>query len=129
KQMIGEEIVVVSPKNSGVQRARSLSEYLGATLASVDQVTAADGQRSGYVIGDVSGKTCILVDDILNTGATLVNAAEILQDSGAKAIYACASHGLLSDEAKATLEKSPIKEMTITDSIDTPVEKHPENLS
>jgi ribose-phosphate pyrophosphokinase len=128
KGLTGSEIVVVSPKNSGVQRARSLSEYLDATLAIVDQ-DEIEGQRSGYVIGDVVGKTCILVDDILNTGSTLITAAEILKENGAKDIYGCASHGLMSDGAKENLEASPFKEIAITDSVDTPAARHPKNLT
>ncbi|MDN6504430.1 MAG: ribose-phosphate diphosphokinase, partial [Tetragenococcus halophilus] len=77
KGMTDDDYVVVSPKNSGVQRARSLAEYLGTTIAIVDQgETEAD---EGYVIGDVQDKNCILVDDILNTGKTLANAADLLK--------------------------------------------------
>lgn len=116
QQLTGEEIVVVSPKNSGVQRARSLSEYLDATLAIVDQ-DEVDGVRSGYVIGEVKNKTCILVDDILNTGETMATAAKILKDNGAKSIYVCASHGLLSKGAKAILDAAPIEQICVTDSV------------
>lgn len=115
-ELVGEDIVVVSPKNSGVQRARSLSEYLDATLAIIDQ-EEVDGVRSGYVIGDIEGKTCILVDDILNTAETIVTAAKILQENGAKRIFACASHGLLTKNAKELLDQSPIEQICITDSV------------
>ncbi|MBO0440924.1 ribose-phosphate diphosphokinase [Candidatus Enterococcus ikei] len=128
QQLVGEDIVVVSPKNSGVQRARSLSEYLDATLAIVDQ-DEVDGVRSGYVIGEVKGKTCILVDDILNTGGTLATAAEILKENGAKSIYACASHGLLSKGAKATLDESPIEQICVTDSVFISDDRKPEALN
>lgn len=114
--LVGEDIVVVSPKNSGVQRARSLSEYLDATLAIIDQ-EEIDGIRSGYVIGNIEGKTCILVDDILNTGETIVTAAKILEDHGAKRIFACASHGLLAKNAKELLDQSPIEQICVTDSV------------
>lgn len=127
QKLSGEDIVIVSPKNSGVQRARSLSEYLNATLAIVDQ-DEVDGVRSGYVIGEVKDKTCILVDDILNTGETMATAAEILSDNGAKSIYACASHGLLSKGAKATLDASPIKQICVTDSVFIAEERKPEEL-
>ncbi|GGC87477.1 ribose-phosphate diphosphokinase [Enterococcus wangshanyuanii] len=123
----GEDIVIVSPKNSGVQRARSLSEYLDATLAIVDQ-DEVDGIRSGYVIGEVKDKTCILVDDILNTGETLTTAAEILKKNGAKAIYACASHGLLSKGAKQTLDNSPIEQICVTDSVFISEDRRPAAL-
>lgn len=126
--LTGDDIVVVSPKNSGVQRARSLSEYLDSTLAIVDHADDAD-LDSGYVIGDVEGKTCIMVDDILNTGATFARAANVLKENGAKDIYACASHGLLSVPAKSILDGAPIKDICITDSVWTKDEFHPENLT
>ena len=108
--MVGDDYVVVSPKNSGVQRARSLAE-------------------SGYVIGDVEGRCCIMVDDILNTGEVFSNAAKTLKKAGAKEIVACASHGLLSPPAKAKLDAADIKDICITDSVSTAPERHPENLS
>ena len=126
--LTGDDIVVVSPKNSGVQRARSLSEYLDSTLAIVDHADDAD-LDSGYVIGDVEGKTCIMVDDILNTGATFARAANVLKENGAKDVYACASHGLLSVPAKSILDGAPIKDSCITDSVWTKDEFHPENLT
>ncbi|MEI5994987.1 ribose-phosphate diphosphokinase [Candidatus Enterococcus mansonii] len=128
QELTGEEIVVVSPKNSGVQRARSLSEYLDATLAIIDQ-DEVDGVRSGYVIGEVKGKTCILVDDILNTGQTMATAAEILKENGAKCIYACASHGLLSKGAKAILDGSPIEQICVTDSVFISEDRQPKALN
>ena len=128
QQLTGEDIVVVSPKNSGVQRARSLSEYLDATLAIIDQ-DEVDGVRSGYVIGEVKDKTCILVDDILNSGSTMATAAAILKENGAKSIYACASHGLLSKGAKETLDASPIEQICVTDSVFISEERKPKALS
>lgn len=126
KNMTGDDYVVVSPKNSGVQRTRSLAEYLNTTLAIVDQ---EDQENGGYVIGDVAGKTCILVDDILNTGQTLATAAELLKNAGAKEVYACASHALLSPPAKEILENSYIKDICVTDSCDTAEERHPKQLT
>ncbi|WP_338361259.1 ribose-phosphate diphosphokinase, partial [Enterococcus faecium] len=127
--LVGEEIVIVSPKNSGVQRARSLSEYLDATLAIVDHEEIDGVRQEGYVIGNVAGKKCILVDDILNTGQTLATAAEVLMKNGAQEVYACASHGLLSEGAKATLENAPIKEISITDSVYTTADRQPATLN
>ncbi|MBO0467445.1 ribose-phosphate diphosphokinase [Enterococcus plantarum] len=128
QQLTGDDIVVVSPKNSGVQRARSLSEYLDATLAIIDQ-DEVDGVRSGYVIGEVKGKTCILVDDILNSGSTMATAAKILKENGAKSIYACASHGLLSKGAKERLDASPIEQICVTDSVFISEDRKPDALS
>lgn len=125
QKLVGENIVVVSPKNSGVQRARSLSEYLDSTLAIVDQ-EEVDGERSGYVIGNVQGKTCILVDDILNTGDTLITAAKILKEQGAKTILACASHGLFAKGAKEKLDASDIDQICVTDSVFISDDRKPE---
>jgi len=127
KGMTDDGYVVVSPKNSGVQRARSLAEYLDTTIAIVDQgETEAD---EGYVIGDVQDKNCILVDDILNTGRTLANAAELLKANGANEVYACASHALFSDGAKEALEQSEILDICVTDSCLTEKEQQPQNAS
>ena len=112
--MSGDDYVVVSPKNSGVQRARSLAEYLGSTLAIVDQ--SDEYEAGGYVIGDVKGKKCIMVDDILDTGQTFVKASKLLTEQGATEIYACASHALLCEGAKADLDAAPIQSICVTDS-------------
>lgn len=128
KGLVGDDVVVISPKNSGVQRARSLSEYLNATLAIVDQPEEETCQ-SGYVIGNVKDKICIMVDDILNTGTTLANAAIILRENGAKEIHACSSHGLLSYPAKDILNQLGIEDVCVTDSVFTPEENRPDNLT
>ncbi len=94
----------------------------------MDHADDAD-ENSGYVIGDVQGKTCIMIDDILNTGATLARAANVLKENGAKEVYACASHGLLSVPAKQILDDAPIKDICITDSVFTQEERHPNNLT
>lgn len=123
-----EEVVVVSPKNSGVGRARILSEYLDATLAIVDQYVDDDGNEKGHVIGNIAGKTCIMIDDMINTGETLATAADILMNEGAKEVYACASHGLFSANATELLDAAPIKKICVTDSIDLTEKTTPENL-
>lgn len=123
--MSGDEYVVVSPKNSGVQRARSLAEYLGSTLAIVDQTENEDG----YVIGDVQGKKCIMVDDILNTGQTFAKASELLLAEGAVEVYACASHALLSNGASKCLSQSAIKDICVTDSCLVDESRQPRQLT
>lgn len=127
KEMEGDEYVVVSPKNSGIRRSRSLSEDLNTTLAIIDQDSSLE--NGGYVIGDVAGKKCILVDDILNTGKTLAEAARLLKLAGATEIYACASHALLSPPAKEILEKAPIEDICVTDSCLTDESRQPKNLT
>ena len=122
----GENVVVVSPKNSGVKSARSLAEYLDAPIAIIDYGEDEAGRSEGYIIGDVEGKKAILIDDILNTGRTFSEAAKILNREGAIEIYAVASHGLFVKGAAELLDNAPIKEILVTDSVDTK-ERIPEN--
>ena len=119
KGLTGADVVVVSPKNSGVKRARSLAEYLDAPIAIIDYAQDDTGREEGYIIGEVEGKTAILVDDILNTGKTFAEAAKILERGGVKDIYAVASHGLFAGGAGEVLNASPIKEILVTDSVAT----------
>ncbi|MCQ8265500.1 ribose-phosphate diphosphokinase [Streptococcus suis] len=118
KGLCGENVVIVSPKNSGIKRARSLAEYLNSPIAIIDYAQEDDSNRSeGYIIGDVAGKTAILIDDILNTGKTFAEAARIVQEGGATEIYAVASHGLFAEDATRLLDAAPIKEVLVTDSV------------
>ena len=127
KGLTGEDVVVVSPKNSGVKRARNLAEYLDSPIAIIDYGEDKAGRSEGYIIGDVEGKKAILVDDILNTGRTFYEAAKIVSREGAVEIYAVSSHGLFADKAAELLDNSPIREILVTDSVDTK-EKTPKNL-
>ncbi|WP_373760700.1 ribose-phosphate diphosphokinase [Streptococcus ferus] len=128
KGLTGDDVVVVSPKNSGIKRARSLAEYLDAPIAIIDYAQQDDSSREeGYIIGDVEGKKAILIDDILNTGKTFAEGAKILEREGATEIYAVASHGLFAGGAADILETAPIKEILITDSVLTK-EKFPQML-
>lgn len=125
--LTGEDVVVVSPKNSGVKRARSLAEYLDAPIAIIDYGEDEAGRSEGYIIGEVEGKKAILIDDILNTGRTFSEAAKIVEREGAVQIYAVSSHGLFADEAADLLDSVPIREILVTDSVDTK-EKTPKNV-
>ena len=127
KGFTGSDIVVVSPKNSGVKRARGLAEYLDAPIAIIDYAQDDAEREEGYIIGEVEGKTAIIVDDILNTGKTFAEAAKILERAGAKDIYAVASHGLFAGGAAEILNVAPIKEILVTDSVATK-EKVPTNV-
>ena len=127
KGLSGNDVVVVSPKNSGVKRARSLAEYLDAPIAIIDYPEDDVERSSGYIIGDVKGKKAILVDDILSTGKTFTEAARLVEADGATEIYAVASHGLFTDEAAKRLNSVPIKEILVTDSVATKNPK-PENI-
>ena len=127
KGFTGSDIVVVSPKNSGVKRARGLVEYLDAPIAIIDYAQDDAEREEGYIIGEVEGKTAIIVDDILNTGKTFAEAAKILERAGVKDIYAVASHGLFGGGAAEILNVAPIKEILVTDSVATK-EKVPTNV-
>lgn len=101
--LTGEDVVVVSPKNSGIKRARSLAEHLNAPIAIIDYAQDDSNREEGYIIGEVEGKKAILIDDIINTGKTFAEAAKIVEREGATEIYAVASHGLFAGGAASTL--------------------------
>jgi ribose-phosphate pyrophosphokinase len=114
----GEHLIVVSPDVGGVVRARALAKRLGADLAIVDKRRERAGESEVMnIIGDVSKRTCLLVDDIVDSGGTMCNAAEALLNKGAKAVYAYATHGVLSGGAVARIRESKLKSLVITDSI------------
>ncbi len=111
-------VMVVSPDVGGVVRARGLAKRINAPLAIIDKRRERAGESEVMnVIGDVAGFTCILIDDIVDSGGTLVNAADALLANGAKEVYAYLTHGVLSGGATARVASSRLKEMVITDSI------------
>jgi len=111
-------VMVVSPDVGGVARARGLAKRINAPLAIVDKRRERAGKSEVMnVIGDVAGHTCIMVDDIVDSGGTLVNAADALLANGAKDVYAYISHGVLSGGAVPRITGSKLKELVITDSI------------
>lgn len=113
-----EQLMVVSPDVGGVVRARGLAKRLGADLAIVDKRRERAGESEVMnIIGDVSGRICLLVDDIVDSGGTICNAADALLAKGAKAVYAYATHGVLSGGAVARIRDSRLKSLVITDSI------------
>ncbi|WP_201838266.1 ribose-phosphate pyrophosphokinase [Microvirga zambiensis] len=110
--------MVVSPDVGGVVRARALAKRIDAPLAIVDKRRERPGESEVMnIIGDVSGRSCILVDDIIDSGGTLVNAADALLANGAKEVSAYITHGVLSGGAVARIAGSRLKELVITDSI------------
>jgi ribose-phosphate pyrophosphokinase len=112
------KLCVVSPDVGGVVRARGLAKRIDAPLAIIDKRRERAGESEVMnVIGDVDGRTCILVDDIVDSGGTLVNAADALLENGASAVSAYISHGVLSGGAVARITASALKELVITDSI------------
>jgi ribose-phosphate pyrophosphokinase len=113
-----ENLMVVSPDVGGVVRARGLAKRINAPLAIIDKRRERAGESEVMnVIGDVAGRTCILIDDIVDSGGTLVNAAEALIKNGAEAVTAYITHGVLSGGAVARVTASKLKELVITDSI------------
>ena len=112
------KLMVVSPDVGGVVRARGLAKRINAPLAIIDKRREKAGESEVmHVIGEVKGYTCILVDDIINSGGTLINAAQALMENGATEVYAYITHGVLSGGAVARMTASKIKELVITDSI------------
>ena len=113
-----EKVIVVSPDVGGVVRARGLAKRINAPLAIVDKRRERPGESEvANVIGQVNGGICILVDDIVDSGGTLVNAADALLEKGASAVYGYITHGVLSGGAVARVNNSKLKELVITDSI------------
>ena len=112
------DIVIVSPDAGGVERARAYAKRLNTSLAIIDKRREAPNvSQVMNIIGDVSGMVAVLVDDLVDTGGTLVGAAYALVEKGAKAVYACCTHPVFSGRAVEVLEESPIKEMIVTDTI------------
>src|SRR6059036_344565 len=111
-------LTIVSPDAGGAERARAYAKRLGAELAIIDKRRSEDGSAEVMnVIGDVEGRTCILQDDIIDTAGTIQKAASALAAAGAARVLACAVHGVLSGPALERIEKSPLDQMIVTDSI------------
>jgi len=114
-----EELMVVSPDVGGVSRARELAKRINAPFAVVDKRREKAGEVAEMtVIGDVAGKTCIIVDDICDTAGTLCKAAEVLVEAGAVEVHSYITHGVLSGPAVARISASVMKSLVITDSIE-----------
>ena len=114
-----KNMICVAPDVGGTARARALGKMLNVGLAIVDKRRPAPGKSVVMnVIGNVKGKTCIIVDDIIDSGGTVVNAAKILKQRGARDVHVYVSHGVLSGDAVEKIRKSQIKNLVITDTID-----------
>ncbi len=117
-QHLGEDLVVVSPDAGRVKLAKKFAQKLGAELAILNKERPAHQVAEiGYVIGDVKGKTAILVDDMIDTAGTLVAAAQTVHDEGASRVIAAATHPVLSGRAFENLENSPLEQIVVTDTI------------
>jgi ribose-phosphate pyrophosphokinase len=117
QQRFSAETVFVSPDAGGVERARAYSKRLGATLAIIDKRRDRPNvSEVMHLIGDVKGRDCIIVDDMIDTAGTLCNAARAAMDYGARRVVACATHGVLSGPAVQRIEQSPLEEVVVTNS-------------
>ncbi|MEM9781122.1 MAG: ribose-phosphate pyrophosphokinase [Pseudomonadota bacterium] len=120
KQRLGErdDLIVVSPDVGGVIRARDLARRIGAALAIVDKRRGRPGEvETMTIIGDVAGKTCLIIDDICDTAGTLCRASDLLMENGATAVHAYISHGVLSEPAAEHITGSSLTELVTTDTI------------
>lgn len=116
KQM--EDLVIVSPDHGGVVRARKMADRLKAPIAIIDKRRPKPNVAEVMnIVGNVDGKTCIIIDDIIDTAGTITLAANALIESGAKEVYACCTHAVLSGPAIERIDNSKIKELVITNSI------------
>ena len=129
KGLFGEDVVVVSPDHGGVVRARKLADFLKSPIAIIDKRRPRPNVSEVMnIIGDVAGKKCIIIDDMIDTAGTITLAAAALLDKGAESVYACCTHAVLSGPAVERLDESEIKEVIVTDSIQQPEGRHLDKL-
>jgi ribose-phosphate pyrophosphokinase len=118
KRHYDSSAVVVSPDAGGVERARAYAKRFGASLAIIDKRRErANISEVMHIIGEVSGRDCIIVDDMIDTAGTLCNSARALQHAGARKVVACATHAVLSGPAVARIMDSPLSEVVVTNTI------------
>ena len=119
KKIKGKNLICVSPDVGGVERTRALARKLDIGIAIIDKRRSSPGKSQVMnVIGNVNNKTCIIIDDIIDSGGTIVNAAEALINRGAKEVHVYITHGVLSGESVEKIKKSRIKNLVITDTIE-----------
>jgi|TARA_B100000953_G_scaffold69270_1_gene55741 ribose-phosphate pyrophosphokinase len=119
KKIKGKNLICVSPDVGGVERTRALARKLDLNIAIIDKRRPTPGKSQVMnVIGNVNNKICIIVDDIIDSGGTIVNAAQALLDRGAKEVHIYITHGVLSGDAVEKIKRSNIKNLVITDTID-----------
>ncbi len=123
------DLTVVSPDAGGVERARAYAKRLDAALAIVDKRRDAPNVAEVHnVIGEVEGRTCLIVDDIVDTGGTLAKVAEAIKAAGAREVLASSSHAVLSGHAVEKIEKSPLSKLIVTNSIPLAPEKRSDKI-
>jgi len=122
-----KQFVVVSPDVGGIKMARAYAKRLKADLAVVDKRRdSPEATAVMHILGEVKGKTCLLVDDLIATGSSLVEAAGALKRQGATSVYACVTHPILSGSARERIVRSPLAELVVTNTVPIPNDKrHP----
>ncbi len=124
KEKALEDVVIVSPDHGSVTRARNMAEYLNCPIAIVDKRRPEPNKSEIMnIIGNIEGKNCIIIDDMIDTAGTITNAANAIKDLGATAVYACATHPVLSGPAVERIEKSAIEELVLLNTTPIPEEK------
>ncbi len=119
-----DDLVIVSPDHGSVSRARNMAKPFNVPIAIIDKRRPEPNKSEIMnVIGDIENKNCLILDDMIDTAGTICNAAKALMDLGAKSVYACATHAVLSGPAIERIEASPIKEMVLLNTIPIPEEK------
>nr|WP_304214034.1 ribose-phosphate diphosphokinase [Fredinandcohnia onubensis] len=125
-----EDIVVVSPDQGGVVRARKLASHLNAPIAFIDKRRPKPNVAQVMnIVGNIEGKNAIIIDDLIDTAGTITLAAKALMERGAKGVYACCTHPVLSGPAIERIESSPIQELVITNTIELPEEKQIDKIT
>ncbi|MCM3398010.1 ribose-phosphate diphosphokinase [Oceanobacillus profundus] len=125
-----EDVIIVSPDHGGVTRARKMADRLKAPIGIIDKRRPRPNVAEIMnIIGNIEGKTAILIDDIIDTAGTITLAANALIENGAKEVYACCTHPVLSGPAIERINNSQIKELVITNSIPLPEEKHSDKIT
>lgn len=125
-----EDLIVVSPDLGGVTRARDLADRIGAQIAIIEKKRPQPGvAKVMNLIGDVKGKNCIIIDDIVDTAGSLVEGGKALEEFGAKSVMACVTHAVLTDPACERIANSNIKELIVTNTIDIPEERRLPNVT
>ena len=120
---------MVSPDHGSVTRARNMAQYLNCPIAIIDKRRPEPNKSEIMnIIGNIEGKNCIILDDMIDTAGTICNAANAIKDMGAKAVYACATHAVLSGPAVERLEASAIEELVLLNTVPLAEEKKLEKM-
>jgi ribose-phosphate pyrophosphokinase len=125
-----DDLVVVAPDVGSAKMARGFARRLGGTFAIIDKRRPAPNQSEILsVVGDVEGRNCLIADDMVDTAGTMASAVHALKDRGASAVYACATHAILSGDACKKLEAAPLEELVVTNTIQIPAERRFDRLT